>query len=77
MKCFVGFNNAPEAGMDRGDGLYVDINEVAAFEGLYDSAHQPFTVLHMKSGAQFRILGRAHFMLEQAQRDVAKQESAE
>lgn len=76
MEAFVGFNNVPDEGMNFGDGVYINANEIAAFEGRFDAGRNVYTIVHLKSGTQFKILGKAYFMLDEAAKSEAKQRSA-
>jgi hypothetical protein len=64
---FVGFNSIDEDEDGyRGDGVYIDPKEIAAIEGFFKTDYGKYSVIHLKSGAKFKILGSVEYMLKQA-----------
>jgi hypothetical protein len=66
MEKFAGYNNIPEDGEELGNGLCVAPSEIAAIEGFVDKHGQLYSVIHLRSGAKFRVIGSPDYILQYA-----------
>ena len=73
VKKFCSFNNLhPDAARkEYGDGIYIDPDEVVAVEGTQTCGGY-LTVLHLRNGSQFTVIGAAYNILGQLGHQVKK-----